>query len=248
MTPVARCLLIALAMSVAASANAQRLTGVVRDSASRVGVSGVVVQIMSATGAPVGRAITDRVGAFRIEVSPAGRSLQLRRIGWLPRDLPLPDSAHVATVAIELTVTRVPTTLEPVVTRATGCPATSTGGQALALWEQAQLGFLGTVVARDAAPAESHSMRYRRLQRGTVVMSQMISIFDTTATRSFASTMTPAMFAEYGYATDMDRHLRRGVARSIAACRACARLPVRRREQPGEERWIRRIHRVPHGG
>ncbi len=187
----------------ATAARAQRVTGVVHDGRSSLPLSGAIVSIVSATGITLAQAISDRVGSYRLPVDNSGSRLILRRIGYLPHEVPLPDSAHTATATIDVTLDPVPAVLDPVVATETSCRPTPGEGQALALWEQAKLGFLATVVARNTKPANvTVAQREREDPLVPPDPGQSVNLLGFTSTRPFAATLTPEALVTKGFVTD----------------------------------------------
>ncbi len=114
---------------------------------------------------------------------------------------PLPESARTETATINVTLEPIPATLDPVISRAAlDCPRTPASGQALALWEQARLGFLATVVARDAMPAQTRALSFRRYLHGTDVLDQFVEPRGRRHVRLWPVS-SPEEFVTKGYVT-----------------------------------------------
>src|SRR6516225_9223912 len=145
-------LLIAVGVS-APRAGAQELRGTVRDSSSRQPISTVVLILADSFGAPIIRGLTNERGEFRMQLPGAARRLQLLRIGFRPRVVPLPSGAG-GVVTLDLTMRMIPTLLDPVeVTDSPNCPKRDDRAAAFALWDQARSALLAAVVARETERA-----------------------------------------------------------------------------------------------
>jgi hypothetical protein len=190
-----------LLLSAATGAQAQRVAGVVRDSASGRPIPGAVVMAVDATGASVARTIADATGGFRLELGANAQVLQIRRIGFYPRDIALTDAVRANAAALAVALRQVTATLEAVVVKsARSCPTSSTTEQAMALWEQARIGFLASVVARDARPATVRTIRHTQLVADGSMLQNGFTRFDGSAARPFPSVRTAADLAAAGYA------------------------------------------------
>src|SRR5689334_17888126 len=88
---------------VAGVASAQQLRGTVRDSTSRQGIPGVVLMLLDANGAVLGRNITNERGEFRVALSAGIQRVRFIRIGFRPREaaIPLADNG-VATLDVTM--------------------------------------------------------------------------------------------------------------------------------------------------
>ena len=122
----------------AGALGAQRLTGTVSEAMSGQPVAGAVVSLTDSAGKALDRTVADRQGRFTLAVPADARLVQVKRIGFLPLNRALPDSARSTTAGIEIVLQRIPAELPPVTVVENGaCPPNTTTGQALALWEQA---------------------------------------------------------------------------------------------------------------
>src|ERR1035437_7346461 len=87
-------------LAFAGAAGAQRLAGTVRDSVSRLPVSGVIVILLDSTGGTVSRNLTNERGEYRVRLHDAARRARFVRIGFSPLEVPLPPvtdaDAHLA--------------------------------------------------------------------------------------------------------------------------------------------------------
>jgi hypothetical protein len=191
-------LLLLLATFVSSPAAAQ-LRGSVRDGQSRAPLSGAVVTVLDATGATTARAITDVEGRFSVGLAPSAASLRVVRIGFRPRELPVPSSIASA---LEIVMERIPSMLNAVqVTDNELCPGSADRGTAFQVWEQARAGLLATVVARELKPAEARTLTYesRLAPNDERVQRQTKRIGTGRTTRPFVASQTPVYFARHGY-------------------------------------------------
>jgi Carboxypeptidase regulatory-like domain/TonB-dependent Receptor Plug Domain len=185
--------------------HAQQIHGLVRDSATSAPVPGAVVSLLDEAGKVSVRTIADASGRFHISRPAAGRTLEVLRIGFRPRRMPLssPSSGQdAADIVIDLLP--VPTLLDAVAVEDRAvCPRRADHDQALALWEQARAALLASVVARRASPAKMETLMYdRELDRDGRVVSQRVGSQSGTAIRPFYSARAPSEFAKLGYVTD----------------------------------------------
>ncbi len=181
------------------TATAQRLRGVVRDARSGQPVAGAIVTLLDAAGASGQQTITDRVGAFLIAVDSTARHAQVRRIGYLPWQDALPDSARRGTASLTIALQPVAATLEAVRSTAAKCTPAKGEGQALALFAQAELGMLATVVARQATPASVTLARYRRTGLDDRTMTQTVKVTTGVSNTPFFATLTPQALLDHGF-------------------------------------------------
>lgn len=190
---------------VCASAEAQSpiLRGVVVDSASREPVSGAVITLFDAAGQPANHTIAGVDGTFRIARGASATRLRARRIGFRPRDIPLPAEGDSA--SIEITMGRIPQVLTSVrVVESSLCPGSTENGAAAQLWAQARDGLLAAIVARDAKPADIETLTFDRsyTPREQRLLSHRHRIRSGRTTRTFQATTTAARFAEHGYVVE----------------------------------------------
>ena len=202
---VRRSALVAALLALRAPAlHAQELRGIVRDSAGSQPVPGVVLVLLDSTGRAIGRNLTNEHGAYRVALDPAMRRVRFLRIGFRPREVPLPALSG-GSAQLDVTMAAIPTLLEPVrVVENPACRRRADGPAAFALWEQAKAALLATIVAREANPA--WVVRYmfdRTLARdGRTVTGQTIRIDTATTTQPFAASESAADFAAHGFERD----------------------------------------------
>lgn len=191
----------------AATMPAQQLRGVVRDSATRTPLSGVVITLLDAGGGTLARAISNERGAYVIGPTTRARAVGAIRIGFRPRNVPYSDGA-----TLDLTMTPIPPLLEPVTVRAaTHCPARTDRLPALSLLQQARAGLLATVTARQTNKASLVRLRFIREydNSGKWIVDQRVTIDSSGGLgTSFGAVRTGAAFVADGF---VERRTRDGV-------------------------------------
>lgn len=193
------------------SAGAQRLRGVVRDSATHEPLHGAVLTLSDSGGRYLARGVADAAGQFSVFWLDRSAKLSVVRIGYEPRTIPVaaPDTALVVLMhPIPLMLSAVTETSRRV------CPADQGESQALTLWEQARAGLLSSVVSREAnAPRIDLMSREREFEP---VRKRLIEETTETKTlvgdRPYVAARPASKFAEEGYVLD-----ELGVARTYFA-------------------------------
>src|SRR5689334_11258010 len=146
---------------------AQDLRGTVRDSASNQPIPAAVLMLLDASGATLGRNITNERGEFRIALSAGIARIRVVRIGFRPREVPVPATTGGVTT-LDIIMRSLPTLLEPVqVSAGATCPRRSDDARTYALLEQVRAGLLSIVVARDANPGALVLLAFERLMDGS---------------------------------------------------------------------------------
>jgi len=188
----------------APAANAQELRGTVRDSASRLPISTVVLILSDSAGTPIVRNLTNDRGEFRLQLPGGARRLQLLRIGFRPRTVVVPAPTD-GVVTLDLTMRMIPTLLDPVqVTDSPNCPRRDDRTAAFALWDQARSALLAAVVARETDHAVIKRLHFDRQmqQDGFTPASQTVQVDSSSGTRPFVATHPAAEFIERGFVDD----------------------------------------------
>jgi hypothetical protein len=188
----------------APAASAQELRGTVRDSASRQPISTVVLILSDSTGKALVRNLTNERGEFRVQLPGGAHRLQLRRIGFRPRDVTLPTPTD-GVVSLDLTMRMIPTLLDPVqVTDSPNCPRRDDRAAAFALWDQARSALLAAVVARETEKAVIKRLHFDRQmnQDGFTPLSQVVHVDSSSGARPFVATHPAAEFIERGFVDD----------------------------------------------
>jgi hypothetical protein len=179
---------------------AQRLSGTVRVAQTGSVLSGVVVSVVDAGGQPLSRIVTNSVGQFSLTVAPTAQTIQVRRIGFQPQDLPVPPAARTGTATLDLTLQPIPQELEPVqVADNSTCPRVASAPTALALWDQARSGFLAAVVAQATRGLTVRLLRYDRAGSGKTAELMALDVFDQDSVRLFSAPRSADELAADGY-------------------------------------------------
>jgi hypothetical protein len=193
--------LIPLLILEAGVARAQLYQGVVRDSALRTPVAGVVVSAIDSGGKSVGRTLSRQDGQYRLVVPPATARLRLQRIGYRMREVPYTASMEEM-VSLDFSLIALPSLLDPVrVFGAAKCPKRRDNADAQALYEQARAGLLATIVAREANPATVVRYAYQRPVMRWADSAPVSGGIDTTqeTTTSFKTPYSAADLVENGF-------------------------------------------------
>jgi hypothetical protein len=229
-----------LVSSLAPPLAAQAFHGAVRDSASRQPISGAVVMLLDSSGAVLGRNITNEGGQYRVAYGRVARLMRVVRIGFLPREVRVGDSAYPDR-PIDVAMIPFKTTLAAVrIADKSICPRRSDQATALALWEQARAGLLSTVVARETKPMSVRRLVFERTLEGN---SDRITRFRVTgdsganSTTSFSAARSARDFVTSGFSTgSADSLLLFGPDADVLLDDAFALGYCFRLEQPPEER------------
>ncbi|MDE3171659.1 MAG: carboxypeptidase regulatory-like domain-containing protein [Gemmatimonadota bacterium] len=190
-----------------AVASAQRVTGAVRDSLSRLPIAGAVVTMSDGAGRTLRQLITDTAGRFGATV-PAGRvRVRVLRIGFRPVQRTVEARPGSAT-ALDLAMPEISIVLAAVRTSSEKiCGEDDRPGSAAAeLWQQARAGLLATVVARQAVPAAVRVLEYRQVYDagGAHLLQQRARISAGSSQRPFAAAATARDFEHTGFVVDAD--------------------------------------------
>jgi hypothetical protein len=152
-------ILVVLVLGPLSAAVGQTVTGVVRDSTSRLAVAGAVIELLDSNGASIGRSLTNGFGSFTIPADARGTSLRIVRLGFRPRTLgiavPTADTLQIAMV-------RLPTMLDEMRVVAGAKCDQRANDAAQSLLQQARAGLLATIVGREANPAKLVRISYER--------------------------------------------------------------------------------------
>jgi hypothetical protein len=181
---------------------AQRVKGTLHDSASTMPLNGAVVSVVDSTGAVTARAVVDGAGTFSLPLTAAAARLRVIRIGYRPRDVPLPSNRSHGDVSVVVSLSRIPPILETVRVSGTElCPGSTDRGAAFQLWDQARAGLLATVVARETNPADVAALAYQRNvgPSDDLIMHQIAASRLGRTSRPFKAAAKPETFAKSGY-------------------------------------------------
>ncbi|MES2176685.1 MAG: carboxypeptidase regulatory-like domain-containing protein [Gemmatimonadota bacterium] len=182
------------------SANAQRLTGIARDTGSVAPLSGVVVVVLDANRIALSRAITGEDGRYSVDLPASATQLRVVRIGYQPRVIAL-ATPRAARPTLDFALTKVGSLLS---TRFVNddriCSTDRDRTDALSLWEQARAALLASIVARESHPSTVMNLTYERVTaRGGLVLQQATRLATGRTTRPFVAADAPAALAEQGY-------------------------------------------------
>ena len=199
------CTAIAMIGLLTQAGRAQDLRGTVRDSASNQPIPAAVLMLLDASGATLGRNITNERGEFRIALSPGIARIRVVRIGFRPREVPVPATTGGVTT-LDIVMRSLPTLLEPVpVSAGATCPRRSDDARTYALLEQVRAGLLSIVVAREANPGALVLLAFERLMDGSSdrISSQKVKRDSTSrAKTSFRAAHGATDFVRRGFMTD----------------------------------------------
>jgi hypothetical protein len=185
------------------AAAAQSVTGVVRDSTTRLPIPGVVVELRAAADSALGRTLTNNVGEFRLPAAPGGGTLKAQRIGFRAVAVPV-RSDSLGAASLSVTMVRLPTMLDKVdVVAGAKCDRrANSAGQAFI--QQARAGLLATLVGREANPAKLVRLSYERtygLRLDTVPPEVRIDSVNE-ATTAFRAARRGADLVRRGFTAD----------------------------------------------
>ena len=192
----------AVLLLAAAPVLAQRVSGVVRDSASGRGLPGAVVIMESARNETLARTLSDAEGRFSLPLTSSATRLRVLRLGYRPRERDLSSIGVAANLTFDVALFRVPTLLSAVsVIEQPSCPRADDGQAAMSLWEQSRAALLASVVAREAKPARVTNLTYERALRpnDSLVVYQRTRSRSGQSTRSFVAARPPADMNRTGY-------------------------------------------------
>jgi hypothetical protein len=191
---------VVLVLMSAAAARGQELRGLVRDSTSGLPVPGAVISLFDANNVALARNLSNERGRYQVVMPQPATRLRVVRLGYRPRDVPLPDGTH----DLDITLVAIPPMLETVHIMASAkCPSRKDGPAALALLEQARSGLLSTIVAREANPATLKLLDFRQIMDGDQPTHLTVRVDMTeAAATSFVAAKSGADFVRYGFAHD----------------------------------------------
>ncbi len=194
-----------LAQVLASAADAQSLTGTVRDSLSRLPVPGVVVMLVDSAGGTITRGLSNGRGDYGLPLRADARRLKVLRIGFSPRDLALPPRTDPVT-RLDIILRALPSMIQPVrVLANANCSTRRDRAAALGLWEQARAGLLATIVARESRPAKMHRIAFDKIMRAASDRIETMRVradSSDSSTTSFVAAHPAKDLVRFGFATD----------------------------------------------
>jgi hypothetical protein len=196
-----------LFLAVPTAARAQFLRGRIIDSTSKLPVAGAVLTVLDARGEVLARTVSMDRGIFTTNVPPAATRLRVVRIGFRPREFAVANrTADLPSGGIAML--RLPTMLEPAkVVDDSRCPRRSDQAIAYGLWEQARLGLLASVVAREKDPPDIVRVGYRRTMEGVSSRIRRMEVTRDSSpatAQSFAAARTAIDFVNRGFMRDTE--------------------------------------------
>lgn len=177
---------------------AQRVRGLLTDSASHEPITGGVVTLADSSGKFLARGIAGPDGRYSVPRLRGSRQMHVVRIGYQPRDVAIAAGDSV----IDVRMQPVPSVLAPVATAGERiCPGETSRGAALELWEQARAGLLAAVVAREADPPTIRMRSHQRTMEPVRkrVVDDSTDIKDVRVERSYVAARPAWAFALDGY-------------------------------------------------
>jgi hypothetical protein len=196
-TTVALGLAVAILMAHRAVGNAQSVRGTVIDSATGAPLTGAVIFVFGADGRQLTRTLTNTAGTFEASTAAAGARVRVIHIGFTPV-----EAAIVSPQRIDIAMRRVAFELSGLqVTSRLVCPSDHGGTASVRLLQQAQAGFLTTVVARESNLPELTTWIYERRQsaRDSVTIGQTVRVRRGTSSRPFLASDNAARLQRDGY-------------------------------------------------
>lgn len=195
-------LAVALACAVAPALRAQRVRGIVRDSATGEPIPGAIVTLLDTAGRWSSRTLTSATGQFTLSIAGTVRRLTLVHIGFRPRSLNLELAPTHGDTTVSLAMVPLPTMLAAVESvDQPGCPSRDDRAGAFSLWDQVRSALLATLVARETNVGAVTMIEYnRRFDRdGRRLLSQRVHHASTTTNRPFVSARPATQFTRAGY-------------------------------------------------
>ncbi len=160
---------VALVFGLSASGSAQRVRGVVRDSAMGRPIGGAVLWLADSAGHQIVRSIGGGDGSFAIPRLAGAVRLHVIHIGFRPVDVRI--GATVADSMVDVQMAAVPVLDVVRISTSRVCPGEDDPVRvsnapaemgALELWEQARSALLATIIARESNPARIQLLSFER--------------------------------------------------------------------------------------
>ena len=194
---------VALLAVSATAASAQRVRGVLRDSASGEAIAGAVVWATDSAGRFLARTVSIDSGAFAVPRLVGTARLHVLRIGYAPRELAVPNTPSDTILVVRLLA--VPLQLAAVEAHGEKvCPGDNAAAGALALWSQARSALYASVVAREANPPRIRLFSYVRTLEPVrhTVIDDSSATKELVADQSYVAARPAWAFARDGYMTE----------------------------------------------
>jgi hypothetical protein len=194
---------VAALFAASAAASAQRVRGVLRDSASGEPIAGAVVWVADSSGRFLARTVSVDSGVFAVPRLVGTARLHVLRIGYGPREVAVPSAPSdtmlvVRMVAVPLQLAAVEAHGEKV------CPGEHANAGALTLWSQARSALYAGVVAREANPPRIRLFSYTRTLEPVrrTVIDDSSTTKELVADQSYVAARPAWAFARDGYMTE----------------------------------------------
>ena len=199
-----------LVIGVSDIALSQTITGVVRESTTRAPVPGAVVVALDSTRREVVRTLSDPAGRYRVVALTPVSHLRFMKIGFRPYETNVDFRSAGLHVEYDATLDLLSSVLPSVrVLADSRCPARAETQDAYALWEQARIGLLATIVAGASRPAQVVLAKYTQNldEAGSKIVrntAQLDSVAESLGT--FAAVRSVGAFLHAGYTVDSAGH------------------------------------------
>jgi hypothetical protein len=194
-----------LALLAPFAAGAQTLRGSVVESTSRFPIIGAVIETLDSTGAVLNRGLSNETGAYVISRPASAARLRVVRMGYRPRDIPLPEMVG-SEQHLEIAMVAIPTFLSAVnAVVAANCPRRADTQRAFGLLEQARSGLLATIVSRETNPPAIKILNFDRHSEGEDqrILHQTVRLDSSEAiATSFSAARSASRFATEGFIED----------------------------------------------
>lgn len=185
------------ALAAVSPARAQRVRGLLTDSATREPVGGAVVMLTDSAGGFLSRVLSGPDGAYNVPRLIRTQRMHIVRIGYRPYDAAIGAADSVVNVRLH----PIASVLGAVSASSRRiCPGDSTTG-ALELWEQARAGLLASVVSRETQPPTLRMRTYKRTYEPVRhhMLADSTDTKDVVVDKSFVAGRPAWAFASQGY-------------------------------------------------
>ena len=192
----------ALLVVPAAAVFAQRVRGVLRDSASGDPIPGAVVWASDSADRFLARTVSLDSGRFAVPRLVGTARLHVLRIGYRPGEAAVPAAPDSV---VDIRMVAVPLQLAAVEARGEKvCPGSHANPAALALWTQARSALYASVVAREANPPRIRLFSYTQTLEPVrhTVIDDSSATKDLVADESYVAARPAWAFARDGYMTE----------------------------------------------
>jgi len=187
-----------LAILVAGRLEGQEYRGTVIESTSLRPIGGVVISLQDSAGVVTARVLSDELGRFRLPALAGSAQIRAQRIGFRPSTSPITGDLQLTIRLVAL-----PRLIERSLIVASACRQRADAERTAALLEQAQLGLLGLVVARERDPGSYVRVGFaRRVERGRADRIEWVRIDSTESDpTTFRSAISAAHLVSDGFLT-----------------------------------------------